>query len=205
MLPPFHQDRARPRAVVYVHLSAEAFTTNTGGGPSRRRRPGTPQPTSHPARRPLHDQREAGDRSARGHIPVDSYEIPAWLREQLQPRNPADVFPYAAAVSRRIDLDHTIPYLHPDKGGPPGQTSIDNLGPPHPPPPPTQDSQRMAGPTTRTRHLALAITPPPHLPCQRHRHPPPRRHRIRPHDLARRRRALTRTGELTRPPRLLPP
>jgi hypothetical protein len=64
-----------------------------------------------------------------GHIPVDSYEIPAVLREQLQLRFPADVFPYAAAVSRRIDMDHTIPYLSPDKGGPPGQTRIGNLGP----------------------------------------------------------------------------
>jgi len=32
-------------------------------------------------------------------------------------------------VSRRIDLDHTIRYLSPDSGGPPGQTSIGNLGP----------------------------------------------------------------------------
>jgi hypothetical protein len=44
-------------------------------------------------------------------------------------RNPADVFPYAAAVSRSTDIDHTIPYLNPDKGGPPGQTRIGNLGP----------------------------------------------------------------------------
>jgi hypothetical protein len=64
-----------------------------------------------------------------GHIPVDSYEIPTRLREQLQLRYPADVFPYAAAVSRRIDVDHTIAYLSTDKGGPPGQTRIGNLGP----------------------------------------------------------------------------
>jgi hypothetical protein len=64
-----------------------------------------------------------------GHIAVDSYEIPASLREQILLRYPADVFPYAAAVSRRIDLDHTIPYLDPDEGGPPGQTRIGNLGP----------------------------------------------------------------------------
>jgi hypothetical protein len=64
-----------------------------------------------------------------GHLPVDSYEIPTALREQLQLRYPADVFPYAAAVSRRLDLDHTIPYLSPDRGGPPGQTRIGNLGP----------------------------------------------------------------------------
>jgi hypothetical protein len=33
------------------------------------------------------------------------------------------------AVSRSIDVDHTIPYLSPDKGGPPGQTRLGNLGP----------------------------------------------------------------------------
>jgi hypothetical protein len=64
-----------------------------------------------------------------GYTPVDSYEIPASLREQVLLRNPADVFPYAAAVSRQIDLDHTIPYLDPDRGGPPDQTKIGNLGP----------------------------------------------------------------------------
>jgi len=64
-----------------------------------------------------------------GHTAVDAYEIPASLREQILLRNPADVFPYAAAVSRSIDIDHTIPYLSPDKGGPSGQTRIGNLGP----------------------------------------------------------------------------
>jgi hypothetical protein len=54
---------------------------------------------------------------------------PASLREQILLRNPADVLPHAAAVSRAIAIDHTIPYLSPDKGGPPGQTLIGNLGP----------------------------------------------------------------------------
>jgi hypothetical protein len=66
---------------------------------------------------------------AAGHTAVDAYEIPSSLREQILLRNPADVFPYAAAVSRSIDIDHTIPYLSPDKGGPPRQTRIGNLGP----------------------------------------------------------------------------
>jgi hypothetical protein len=38
-------------------------------------------------------------------------------------------FPYAAAVNRSIDMEHTIPYLSPDRGGPPGQTRRGNLGP----------------------------------------------------------------------------
>ena len=127
--PPFHPDRARPRAIIYVHLSEEAVRAGTGVarveqvGPVLLSR--------------LHTL--LGDHCTislkpvidlpTGHTPVDGYEIPARLREQLQLRNPADVFPYAAAVSRLIDIDHTIPYLSTDQGGPPGQTSIGNLGP----------------------------------------------------------------------------
>jgi Domain of unknown function (DUF222) len=91
-------------------------------GPGRTGRSGAIEPATHDPRRPLQHQCETD-------ISVDSYEIPASLREQILLRNPADVFPYAAAVSRSIDIDHTIPYLNPDKGGPPGQTRIGNLGP----------------------------------------------------------------------------
>jgi hypothetical protein len=127
--PPFHPDRARPRAIIYVHLSEEAV--RAGSGLARVEDVG-PVLLSR-----LHtllgehctiNLKPVIDLPA-GHTPVDSYEIPARLREQLHLRYPADVFPYAAAVSRRIDLDHTIPYRSPDRGGPPGQTRIGNLGP----------------------------------------------------------------------------
>jgi hypothetical protein len=127
--PPFDPARARPRAVVYVHLAAEAVTA--GIGICRVEQVG-----------PLlldRLQTLLGDRCTitvkpvidlpAGHTPVDCYEIPAGLREQLLLRHPADVFPDAAAVSRSIDVDHTIPYVDPDHGGPPGQTRIGNLGP----------------------------------------------------------------------------
>jgi hypothetical protein len=39
------------------------------------------------------------------------------------------VFPYATSIGRRKDADHTIAYVDPDHGGPPGQTTLDNLGP----------------------------------------------------------------------------
>jgi Domain of unknown function (DUF222) len=127
--PPFDPKRARPRAVIYVHLAAEALIAGLGiarieeVGPILLGR----------LRLLLGDDcvislKPVIDLPA-GHTPVDAYEIPASLREQLLLRYPADVFPYAAAVSRRIDLDHTIPYLDPDDGGPPGQTRIGNLGP----------------------------------------------------------------------------
>jgi Domain of unknown function (DUF222) len=127
--PPFDPVRARPRAIIYVHLSEEAV--RAGGGVARVEEVGPILLNRLHAL--LGDEcsimvKPVIDLPA-GHTPVDSYEIPARLREQLQLRYPADVFPYAAAVSRRIDQDHTIPYLSPDKGGPPGQTGIGNLGP----------------------------------------------------------------------------
>ncbi len=61
--------------------------------------------------------------------PVDGYEVPDRLREQVRLRTPAEVFPWSGNLSRRKDLDHTVPYLSPDRGGPPGQTRIGNLGP----------------------------------------------------------------------------
>jgi hypothetical protein len=61
--------------------------------------------------------------------PVDGYEVPARMREQLFLRMPAGVFPWSANLSRNKDLDHTIAYVPPHSGGPPGQTRIGNLGP----------------------------------------------------------------------------
>jgi len=127
--PPLDPTKARPHAVIYAHLSEEAL--NAGRCVARVEEVG-PVLLSQ-----LH--MILGDHCtisvkpvidlAAGHTAVDAYEIPASLREQILLRNPADVFPYAAAVSRSIDIDHTIPYLSPDKGGAPGQTRIGNLGP----------------------------------------------------------------------------
>jgi len=58
-------------------------------------------------------------------VPADAYEVPASLGEVVHLTKPADVFPHAASLSRWMDRDHTVPY---DADGPPGQTSIDNLG-----------------------------------------------------------------------------
>ncbi len=55
--------------------------------------------------------------------PVDAYEIPDRMREAVHLIHPGDVFPYAANTSRRMDLDHAIPYSED------GQTAVGNLGP----------------------------------------------------------------------------
>jgi hypothetical protein len=56
-------------------------------------------------------------------VPVDAYEIPARLREAVRLIHPGDVFPFAANTTRRMDLDHAIPY---SEGGP---TAVGNLDP----------------------------------------------------------------------------
>jgi hypothetical protein len=61
--------------------------------------------------------------------PADSYEIPRRIREAVFLQTPASVFPWGTGTSRGMDVDHTIPYLPPSRGGPPGQTTVDNLGP----------------------------------------------------------------------------
>jgi hypothetical protein len=59
--------------------------------------------------------------------PVDGYEVPGRMADAAHLRNPACVSPWASNLSRRKDNDHPVPYLAPDKGGPPGQTGLHNL------------------------------------------------------------------------------
>ncbi|MGN6128773.1 MAG: proline-rich domain-containing protein [Nocardioidaceae bacterium] len=65
------------------------------------------------------------------HQPVDAYEAPDRLAEQVRLAHPTAVFPYAATSSRAagVDLDHLRAYVPLDQGGEPGQTSLDNLAP----------------------------------------------------------------------------
>jgi len=61
--------------------------------------------------------------------PVDRYEFPPAMREAMLSQSPASRFPWSNSLSRRNDLDHTVPYLPPARGGPPGQTGMHNGGP----------------------------------------------------------------------------
>ena len=58
--------------------------------------------------------------------PADSYEVPDRIRQAVTWRNPVSAFPWATRKSTGCDLDHIVPYR---PGGPPGQTSVDNLVP----------------------------------------------------------------------------
>ena len=51
------------------------------------------------------------------------------MREQVILRDRHCVFPWCGRDARISDLDHTIPYVPPDEGGPPGQTNPQNLAP----------------------------------------------------------------------------
>ena len=57
--------------------------------------------------------------------PVDNYEVPDRIREAVLLRDTCEVFPYSSRTARRLDLDHTIPYV----AGASEQTRPDNLGP----------------------------------------------------------------------------
>ncbi|WOP17948.1 HNH endonuclease signature motif containing protein [Raineyella sp. LH-20] len=56
-------------------------------------------------------------------VPVDAYEVPERMREQLTLAQPVEVVPYGTITARRADMDHTVPW---GRGGP---TSPANLGP----------------------------------------------------------------------------
>lgn len=120
---------ARPRVVLHFHLSEEAIRSGHG------------------VVRPEHGEvitlnqlreflRDAGCRVTVQPVidpartaPIDGYEVSPRLRAAVRYREPAEVFPYGTCLTRNMDLDHTKPYVPRCRGGPPGQTSLANLGP----------------------------------------------------------------------------
>ena len=59
--------------------------------------------------------------------PVDRHDPPPAMRDWVILRDGQCVFPGCRVDARSCDLDHTVPYLDPDNGGPPGQTHPGNL------------------------------------------------------------------------------
>lgn len=62
----------------------------------------------------------------RNQRPVDGYEFPVRIKESAHQLHPADPFPWAMSTSRARDGDHCREYVPISRGGPPGQTSLDN-------------------------------------------------------------------------------
>ncbi|MBM7797620.1 hypothetical protein JOE57_000541 [Microlunatus panaciterrae] len=122
-------DRLGPRLILYAHVALEGLQTGKGVvrvegvGPvtleQLRRHLG---PTAQVILKPVIDLSAPLS-------PVDAYELPAKLRESLRLRCPGDVFPWASGTGTGLQIDHTLPYRSPDRGGPPGQTRLGNCGP----------------------------------------------------------------------------
>ena len=85
-------------------------------------------------------------------LPPTVTRSPPAIREAARLRQIADVFPYGTNTSRSMDLDHTRPYRPMNRGGPPGQTCMNNLGPESPRSPSGEDPRRLGRTTTRSRH-----------------------------------------------------
>ncbi len=125
--PPVDPGKLLPNATVYLHLTQEAFATGRGVV----RVEGVGPITVGQAQEFLgHCQvrfiqvRDLADRR-----PVNGYEFPSTTREAAGLINPRDVFPYAVSTSRRLEMDHPVPYLSPGNGGEPGQTNTGNAAP----------------------------------------------------------------------------
>ena len=59
-------------------------------------------------------------------VSVNAYEHPEAVKTRTHLRCVGDVFPHATTISRRLDLDHPVPF---DATGPPGQTGDHNAAP----------------------------------------------------------------------------
>ena len=60
---------------------------------------------------------------------VDGYPVPERIAEQVRVRDRSCVHPYCHRPATACDLDHIVPYVPIEEGGPPGQTNTYNLAP----------------------------------------------------------------------------
>jgi hypothetical protein len=114
----------RPKVVLHVHLHQAALQAGIGVarveelGPLLLDQVRRLLAHTHVTLRPVLDLSET--------IAVDRYEHPTAVRDRTAILSPGDAFPHASGLSRRVDLDHPVPY---DPGGPPGQTGDHNAAP----------------------------------------------------------------------------
>jgi hypothetical protein len=60
-------------------------------------------------------------------VAVSSYEVPDRIATRVKLTRTTCAFPHCTRPAESADLDHTVEYVPTDRGGPPGQTSTDNL------------------------------------------------------------------------------
>src|SRR4051794_36670069 len=145
----------RPRAVLYVHVSAADLATGTGGAWIEKLGPitldllatwlhatnggtGAGAAAADDGSGPADSVGPAGSRGFGGftvrpvldltaHRVCDVHDPPPVMREQVILRDRHCVFPGCRVDARDCDLDHIAPYVPLDQGGPPGQTHPDAL------------------------------------------------------------------------------
>ncbi len=115
-------DRLLPVTRLYVHVNAD----HLGSDGTARVEGHGPVPVAG-LRALLADSRVRVTQviDTRESVPVDAYETPERMREQVIVAQPYEVFPWSSRPSRGLDLDHTDPY----RAGVTGQTRPGNLGP----------------------------------------------------------------------------
>ena len=127
--PPVDPERARPRVRLNVHVSDRALLSGQGVGRVEEIGPVLVSRlralVGDRVRITLRPVVDLNDEPAA----VDCYEVPDRMREHLLLRDPADRFPYAGGMGRGRDVDHAVPFLAPERGGPSGQTRVGNLAP----------------------------------------------------------------------------
>lgn len=117
-------EHRRQRSVVYIHLSEAALEAGSGVaraealGPVLVQRLAELLGHAHIDLKPVIDLNTGAS--------VNGYEHPTAMKERTFLRSLGDVFPHAAGLGRRVDIDHAVPY---DRDGPPGQTSDANAAP----------------------------------------------------------------------------
>lgn len=117
--------RGGARATLYLHVSPADLAT-TGSGSVERLGPASLELLGEWLARigeftvqPVLDPRRSDA--------VDRHDPPPWMREVVVLRDRHCVFPGCTADARSCDLDHIEPFVSPETGGPPGQTSADRL------------------------------------------------------------------------------
>ena len=157
--------RLRPQVVLYVHLHEAAVRADRGVarieeiGPLLSREVPEWLGHAHVTVRPVLD---LADQAV-----FDAYEHPESLTERIHLRSPADSFPHANQVTRRLDRDHVEPWVP----GHTGQTGDHNSQPRGRTGHRAKTTRRPPGPTTRAGRPRLA-DPSPSIPSRR----PPRHH-----------------------------
>ncbi len=115
----------RPKAVVHVHLTDAALSSQSGVARVEHLGPMLVQHLTDLLGHADVSLQPVRDLNAR--IRINDYEHPERLKDHAWQLAGGDVFPYAPAGTRlTVDYDHPTPY---DRHGPPGQTGSHNSGP----------------------------------------------------------------------------